>query len=86
LYFHFPLEWVGHSYGLEIHEAPYLGPKMKQELEPGMVFAVEIVLDFAGREGYHVEDPILITEQGNRRLIDLPNERLYVGSQKGSSL
>jgi Xaa-Pro dipeptidase len=74
----FPLEWVGHGYGLEIHEPPYLSAQMREVLEPGMVFAVEIVLDFPGREGYHVEDPILITEGGNRRLIDLPNSCLVV--------
>lgn len=75
-----PMNWVGHSLGQEIHESPYLGPHMNEPLEPGMVFAVEIVLGFPGREGYHVEDPILITEKGNRRLIDLPNESLIVGN------
>ncbi len=74
------MDWVGHSLGQEIHESPYLGPHMKESLEPGMVFAVEIVLGFPGREGYHVEDPILITEEGNCRLIDLPNESLIVGN------
>lgn len=73
-----PLEWVAHGYGLEIHEPPYLGGNMDRPLEPGMVFAVEIVLDFPGLEGYHVEDPILITENGHRRLIDLPHESLVV--------
>jgi len=77
----FPMEWVAHGYGLEIHEPPYLGPAMADPLEPGMVFAVEIVLDFPGREGYHVEDPILITEDGNRRLIDLPNDSLVVSDK-----
>jgi Xaa-Pro aminopeptidase len=73
-----PMEWVAHGYGLEVHEPPFLGPNMDQPLEPGMVFAVEIVLVFPDREGYHVEDPILITEDGHRRLIDLPNETLAV--------
>ena len=73
-----PMEWVAHGYGLEIHEPPYLGPDMDKPLEPGMVFAVEIVLVFPGREGYHIEDPILITEDGHRRLIDLPNDTLVV--------
>jgi Xaa-Pro aminopeptidase len=74
----FPLEWVAHGVGLEIHEPPYLGPMMDRPLEPGMFFAVEIVLDFPGREGYHVEDPILITETGPKRLIDLSNDSLEV--------
>lgn len=74
----FPMVWVAHGVGLEIHEPPFLGPQMDEPLEPGMLFAVEIVVDFPGREGYHVEDPILITETGNRRLIDLHNESLVV--------
>lgn len=72
----FPLDWIGHSYGLELHESPFLGPKMNDPLEPGMLLAVEIVLDYPGREGYHLEEPILITESGNRRLTDLPMDSL----------
>ena len=72
----FPLDWIGHGYGLELHESPFLGPKMNDPLEPGMLLAVEIVLDYPGREGYHLEEPILITESGNRRLTDLPMDSL----------
>ena len=32
-------KFIGHGIGLEINEAPVLAPRMKQELEPGMVFA-----------------------------------------------
>ncbi len=73
-----PQEWVAHGLGLEIHEPPFLGLNMDRPLEPGMVLMVEIVLDFDGREGYHVEDPILVTENGHRRLIDLHNATLLV--------
>ena len=34
-------KFIGHGIGLEINEAPVLAPRMKQELEPGMVFALE---------------------------------------------
>ena len=74
----FPLEWVASSVGLEIHESPFLGPRMNELLEVEMTFAIEIVLDFPDREGYHVEDPILIKEDRPRRLIDLPNDTLAV--------
>ena len=33
--------FIGHGIGLEINEMPVLAPRMKQELEPGMVFALE---------------------------------------------
>ncbi len=74
-----PQEWVGHGCGLELHEPPFLGPTMHDPLEPGMVLAIEIVL-IPGREGYHVEDEFLITGDGNRRLIDLPNDTLDVAA------
>ena len=70
---------TAHGIGTRVHEKPYITePGVDHKLEPGMVFAVEIVLVFPDREGYHVEDPILITEDGHRRLIDLPNETLAV--------
>ena len=34
-------KFIGHGIGLEINEMPVLAPRMKQELEPGMVFALE---------------------------------------------
>lgn len=30
-------KFIGHGIGLEINEMPVLAPRMKQELEPGMV-------------------------------------------------
>ena len=46
-------KFIGHGIGLEINEAPVLAPRMKQELEPGMVFALEpkIVLPGVGPLG-----------------------------------
>ena len=34
-------KFIGHGIGLEINEAPVLAPRIKQQLEPGMVFALE---------------------------------------------
>jgi len=75
----FPLDWIGHSYGLELHESPFLAPTMNDPLEAGMLLAVEIVLDYPDREGYHLEEPILITENGNQRLTGLPTDSLVPG-------
>ena len=46
-------KFIGHGIGLEINEMPVLAPRMKQELEPGMVFALEpkIVLPGIGPVG-----------------------------------
>lgn len=46
-------KFIGHGIGLEINEAPVIAPRMKQELEPGMVFALEpkIVLPGVGPVG-----------------------------------
>jgi Xaa-Pro aminopeptidase len=32
---------LGHGIGLEVHEAPSLSPKSKDELKEGMVFSIE---------------------------------------------
>ena len=46
-------KFIGHGIGLEINEAPVLAPRIKQELQPGMVFALEpkIVLPNVGPLG-----------------------------------
>ena len=33
-------KFIGHGIGLEINEAPVLAPRIKQELEPGMVLSL----------------------------------------------
>ena len=49
-------KFIGHGIGLEINEMPVLAPRMKQELEPGMVFALEpkIVLPDIGPVGIEI--------------------------------
>ena len=54
--------------GLEINEMPVLAPRMKQELEPGMVFALEpkIVLPDIGPVG--IENSWVVTTEGLEKL------------------
>lgn len=54
--------FVGHGIGLEINEAPVLAPRMSQELQPGMTFALEpkIVLPGVGPVG--IENSWIVTE------------------------
>lgn len=55
---------AGHSIGLEAHEGPMLAPLSTRELEPNMVIAIETRLLVPKKEGYHVEDIVLITDIG----------------------
>lgn len=61
-------KFIGHGIGLEINEMPVLTPRMKQELEPGMVFALEpkIVLPGIGPVG--IENSWVITAEGVEKL------------------
>lgn len=61
-------KFIGHGIGLEINEMPVLTPRMKQELEPGMVFALEpkIVLPGIGPVG--IENSWAVTTDGLEKL------------------
>lgn len=61
-------KFIGHGIGLEINEAPVLAPRVKQELEPGMVFALEpkIVLPGVGPLG--IENSWVVTAEGVEKL------------------
>lgn len=59
---------IGHSLGIEMHEAPMINPYNHQELQPSMVFAIEPNHLVPGVEKYHVEDLVLVTSSGPRIL------------------
>ena len=61
-------KFVGHGIGLEINEQPVIAPRVKQELEPGMVFALEpkIVLPGIGPVG--IENSWVVTNDGIEKL------------------
>lgn len=61
-------KFIGHGIGLEINEMPVLAPRMKQELEPGMVFALEpkIVLPGIGPVG--IENSWAVRADGLEKL------------------
>ena len=61
-------KFIGHGIGLEINEMPVLAPRMKQELEPGMVFALEpkIVLPGIGPVG--IENSWAVTTDSLEKL------------------
>ena len=65
---------LGHSFGMEIHESVRLGKGQTRPLEVGMVLTVEPGVYIPGFGGVRIEDDVLVTEDGNRVLTDLPKE------------
>ncbi|MHB8588911.1 MAG: M24 family metallopeptidase [Candidatus Dormibacteraceae bacterium] len=65
---------VGHSIGLEGHEAPFLDRGEETVLEPGMVFTVEPGVYVKELGGFRHSDTVVITEDGCRVMTDYPRE------------
>jgi Xaa-Pro dipeptidase len=65
---------VGHSIGLEGHEAPFLDRGEETVLEAGMVFTVEPGVYIKELGGFRHSDTVVITEDGCRVMTDYPRE------------
>jgi Xaa-Pro dipeptidase len=65
---------VGHSIGLEGHEAPFLDRGEETVLEAGMVFTVEPGVYVKELGGFRHSDTVVITEDGCRVMTDYPRE------------
>ncbi len=63
---------LGHGLGLDVHEAPALSWRSKEEMEAGMVVTVEPGIYLPGVGGVRVEDDVLITPDGGQLLTSLP--------------
>jgi Xaa-Pro aminopeptidase len=59
---------VGHGIGLTTHEPPYMVEGETHLIEPGMCFSIEPGIYLAGRFGVRIEDIVVATEDGGRRL------------------
>lgn len=65
---------LGHGVGREVHEAPGLGAKGPGRLRSGMVVTVEPGIYLPGVGGVRIEDDILITADGPKRLSKLTSD------------
>jgi Xaa-Pro aminopeptidase len=65
---------VGHSIGLEGHEAPFLDRGDEAVLEQGMVFTVEPGVYIKDLGGFRHSDTVVITSDGCRVMTDYPRE------------
>ncbi len=65
---------TGHGIGVETHEQPYIVEGNATRLEPGMAFSVEPGIYDPGRHGARLEDIVVVTEDGVRRLNTRPRD------------
>ena len=52
---------LGHGIGVNIHEAPTLGPNSKDVLQDNMVFSIEPGVYFEGKFGIRIEDSVTLS-------------------------
>lgn len=70
---------TGHGIGLEPHEPPYLVAGNREPLRVGHTFSVEPGLYLPGRFGLRLEDIVVVTGEGPRRLNHAPRDLPVVG-------
>lgn len=70
---------TGHAVGRYIHESPRISVRGKDDvLQPGMVITIEPGIYLAGWGGVRIEDMVLVTETGCRRLSQSPKDLLIL--------
>lgn len=65
---------LGHGFGLQIHETPFMSPIHDGTLKAGMVITVEPGIYIPGWAGVRIEDDVLVTSDGHEVLSTLPKK------------
>ncbi len=73
---------LGHSLGLDVHEAPSLSQKCEDEVRTGVTFTVEPGIYLPGWGGVRIEDVFLVKEKGLLQLTSTPNDLCEVKTSK----
>jgi Xaa-Pro aminopeptidase len=68
---------TGHGIGLESHEDPYIVAGNTEPLEPGYAFSVEPGI-YPGPHGARIEDIVVCTADGFRRLNNITRDLVVV--------
>lgn len=69
---------IGHGIGMTTHEPPYMVEGEGQHLVPGMCFSIEPGIYLPRRFGVRIEDIVVVTDDGGRRLNQNPHEVMIV--------
>ena len=70
---------VGHGIGVSTHEPPYMVEGEEHPIEPGMCFSIEPGIYLTGRFGVRIEDIVVATDDGGRRLNQTSHDMRIVG-------
>ncbi len=69
---------TGHGIGLEVHEDPYMVAGNDRLIAAGMAFSVEPGIYLPGRFGVRIEDIVIATADGPRRVNNCPRDLIIV--------
>ncbi len=70
---------LGHGVGLAVHEYPTLSPRSVDTAQVGMVFTVEPGIYLPGKGGVRLEDMVVVTNDGCRKLTRISKKLRRLG-------